>query len=253
MNDLLSWPALLSMALVFCLLMAGGWFWRQSASSRGRGRAQAMRAEDWSVQAMRPLTHSELEVWQFLRKSLPECLLLPQVSMARFLNVAQSRSYSQWFTSIGRRTVDFLICSEQGDVLGVVQLRSRRSKSLSEGTQRKLKTLELAQIPVWPIAPDDLPDVNAMRALVIPELQAAHLHSVQHPESEWQATRLETRAAPLGERKPEALAPKPGRWNQAWPTEEARSSDFLDEAGMIEIPRLVVKGSGRTARGFTRD
>jgi hypothetical protein len=252
MTDLHSWPALLSMALVFCLLLAGGWYWRQSTLSKGRSKAQTQRLEDWPVHAMRPLTQAELEVWHFLRKALPECLLLPQVSMARFLSVAQSRSYSQWFTSIGRRCVDFLICSEQGDVLGVVQLRPSRSKSVSEGTQRKLKTLEFAQIPVWLLAADDLPDTNAMRALVIPELQAAQLHSVQHPDTEWQATRLETRAAPLGERKPEALAPKPGRWNQAWPNEEARSSDFLDEAGMIEIPPLVVKGSGRTARGFTR-
>jgi Protein of unknown function (DUF2726) len=217
-------------------------------------RSQELRLEDWQVRAMRPLTASELQALQLIRKALPECLLFPQIALARFINVGQSKSYSQWFTAIGRRTVDFLICSEQGDVLGVIHLHSNKSKAFSEGTQRKLKALEWAQIPVWILATDDLPDAVKLRSLVIPELQASLLHSIQHPDPEWEATRLELprELAPVA-RKPEALASKPGRWNQIRPTEEARSSDFLDEWGMIEVPPLVVKGRGRSATGFTRD
>jgi hypothetical protein len=95
--------------------------------------------------------------------------------------------------------------------------------------------------------------------MVIPELQAAEQHSVQHPdggqESVWQATRLEPRR-PASASEPIRQPPTGGkqldRWDQAWPTEENRSSEFLDEFGMIEVPPLVVKGSGRSATGFTR-
>ena len=249
MNSLSLWIALLLIVLLIGMAL---WVWPGYARASG-SRSKALRLEDWPVRAMRPLTLSELEALKLIRKALPECLIFPQIALARFMNVGQSRSYSQWFSSVGRRTVDYLLCSEQGDVLGVVQLRSHATKSPSEGTLRKLKALELAQIPVWTLATDDLPDADKLRALVIPELQASQLHSIQHPDSEWEATRLELPEALQPKRKPEALASKPNRWNQAWPNEEARSSDFLDESGMIEVPPLVVKGRGRSATGFTRD
>jgi hypothetical protein len=218
--------------------------------------------EDWPTRTMRPLTPGELRTFVFLRRALPECLLLPQIALARFLSVNQNRSYNKWFGSVGRRCVDFLVCSEQGDVLGVIQLSSgKQGKSTSEGTQRKIKALEMAQIPIWPLNINDLPDSKALRAIVMPELQAAEQHSqmlsVQHAESEWQATQFEARRPasafePKAQKPASASATGKTRWDQAWPTEEARSSEFLDEMGMIELPPLVAKGSGRTATGFTR-
>ncbi len=244
----------LSWVILAALAAGGFWVWKSRGASSTRSRSKEIRLESWPTRAMRPLTPAELQALQLIRKALPECLLFAQIALARFVNVGQSKSYSQWFSSVGRRTADFLVCSEQGDVLGVIELRANRTQSLSEGTQRKLKALELAQIPVWLLALDDLPDAQKLRALVIPELQASQLHSMQHPESDWEATRHEPPrelAAPV--RKIETVVSKPSRWNQVWPREEARSSDFLDEGGMIEIPPLVVKGRGRTATGFTRD
>ncbi len=225
------------------------------------GKQRPFRNEDWQPRTMRPLTPSELHTLKHLRKALPECLLMPQVALARFLSVPQNRSYNQWFGSVGRRCVDFLVCSDHGDVLGVIQLHLGKTKAMSEGTQRKMKALEMAQIPVWQLTSDDLPDVHALRAMVLPELHAAAEHSQQHASDEelvWQATRLEPRR-PATAFEP-ALSPAQSakaklssqRWDQAWPTEEARSSEFLDEMGMIEVPPLIVKGSGRSATGFTR-
>jgi hypothetical protein len=138
-------------------------------------------------------------------------------------------------------------------VLGVIQLQSSKpGRQASEGTLRKIKALEMAQIPVWQIAGNDLPDAKALREMVMPQLQAAEQHSqqhsVQHAESEWEATRMELREAtvPAAKKKPE---PANDRWNQPWPNEEARSSVFLDEMGMIEVPPLKIKGSGRAATG----
>lgn len=254
------WPlALVALALI---AVAAWWVWQRSAPVVHSSKPRAFRMEDWPTRTMRPLTPGELRTFVFLRRALPECLLLPQIALARFLSVNQNRSYNQWFGSVGRRCVDFLVCSEQGDVLGVIQLSSgKQGKSTSEGTQRKIKALEMAQIPIWPLNINDLPDTKALRAIVMPELQAAEQHSqmlsVQHAESEWQATQFEARR-PASAFEPKAQKPASAsttgktRWDQAWPTEEARSSEFLDEMGMIELPPLVVKGSGRTATGFTR-
>ena len=263
MQSLSPW-ILAALGFVVALLVIGVVIIRQRQAPVARtSSARNFRMEDWAPSTLRPLTHGELRMMLHLRKALPECLLMPQIALARFMNVTQSKSYNQWFGSVGRRCVDFLVCSEQGDVLGVIQLhnpKSKRAANVSEGTQRKLKALESAQIPVWQIASDPLPDVPSLRAMVMPQLQAAEEHSqmmsVQPAESEWEATRFEARRpASAFEPSPtsaKSTAAKQDRWNQAWPSEEARSSEFLDEFGMIELPPLVVKGSGRSATGFTR-
>ncbi len=247
------WPAGIAVFLVVITLALLAWMVQQrSVPVVHSGKQRPFRLEDWPPRTMRPLTPDELRVLKLLRKALPECLLMPQVALARFLSVQQNRSYNQWFGSVGRRCVDFLLCSEQGDVLGVIQLHSSKAKPPSEGTMRKLKALEMAHIPVWQMAKDDLPDVHTLRAMVMPELQAAEQHSIQHQDSDWAATKLEPREFSVLRKKAENQTAKPDRWNQAWPTEEARSSAFLDEWGMIELPPLVAKGSGRSATGFTR-
>ncbi len=255
MNTISSWgwPAVVAGVSVLAVIASLVWFVLQrSAPVVHSGKQRPFRLEDWPPRTMRPLTPDELRVLRLLRKALPECLLMPQVALARFLTVQQKRSYNQWFGSVGRRCVDFLLCSEQGDVLGVIQLKSSNSKSYSEGTVRKLKALEMAQIPVWQMAKDDLPDVQTLRAMVMPELQAAEAHSVQHQESVWQPTKLEPQDVSALKKKLHQTSSKPARWNQSWPTEEDRASSFLDEFGMIDVPPLVVKGSGRSATGFTR-
>ena len=266
MNMLLSLglPAVIAGLLLVVAVVVLVWFVVQrSAPVLHSGRQRAFRMEDWQPRTMRPLTPTELHAFKHLRKALPECILMPQVALARFLNVTESRSYNLWFGSVGRRCVDFLVCSEQGDVLGAIQLQSSKGKPTSEGTQRKLKALEMSQITVWMVAKDDLPDAAAMREMVMPALQAAAAHSQQHAGSEesvWQATKLEPRRpatafnpmATHGESAKAKLSPMSDRWDQAWPTEDARSSDFLDEFGMIEVPPVTSKGAGRAATGFTR-
>lgn len=255
-------PAIAAGILMLAALALLVWFALQRfAPVAHSSKQRAFRMEDWQPRTMRPLTPTELHAFKHLRKALPECLLLPQIALARFLNVTESRSYNQWFGSVGRRCVDFLVCSEQGDVLGVIQLHLSKGKPMSEGTQRKLKALEMSQISVWLIAKDDLPDAQAFRAMVMPQLQAATEHSQQHTsveESVWQATKLEPRRPatvlnPMATHGESAKA-KLGsdRWDQAWPTEDERSSDFLDQFGMIEVPPVTAKGSGRSATGFTR-
>ncbi|MFM7330586.1 MAG: DUF2726 domain-containing protein [Brachymonas sp.] len=160
MNHLSAWGWPVSFLVVIALALLGWVMLRRSAPTASPSKQRSFRLEDWKPSTMRPLTHAELRMMLHLRKALPECLLLPQIALARFMNVSQSKSYNQWFGSVGRRCIDFLVCSEHGDVLGVIQLTKTKSKTTgtpSEGTQRKLKALESAQITVWQLAADPCP------------------------------------------------------------------------------------------------
>jgi hypothetical protein len=254
MNAFGEWTWLLLALLLVSVALIVYLLWQRNAPTAPVGKQRPFRMENWQPRTMRPMTRVELKALLELRRALPECLLLPQIALARFLNVSQNRSYTQWFSNVGRRCVDFLVCSEQGDVLGVFHLQSAKSKkTTSEGTQRKLKALEMAQIPIWHLPAEEIPDAKTIRSIVLPELQAAEQHSqmisVLNAEPEWQATRMEPRAKL---EKKSAEADKSDRWDQEWPSEESRSTSFLDQFGMIEVPPLVVKGSGRSATGFTR-
>ncbi|NJS35709.1 MAG: DUF2726 domain-containing protein [Brachymonas sp.] len=122
-------PWLLAALVIAALAIAVVLLWKRSAPAASNSKPRNYRLEDWNPRTMRPLTHAELRMMLHLRKALPECLLLPQIALARFMNVNQNKSYNQWFGSVGRRCVDFLVCSEQGDVLGVIQLNNPKSKN----------------------------------------------------------------------------------------------------------------------------
>jgi hypothetical protein len=252
MEILKAWGWLITLAV---LAIAAALWWTRSRPAMPIIKPRGFHAEDWKPRTMRPLTKTELRVMMHLREALPDCLLMPQISLSRFLQVGHNRSYQHWFSAVGRRSVDFLVCSKQGDVLGAVMLLSA-VKSDSSGTQRKRKTLELARIPLWEMKASDLPSIDSIRVMVMAEAQAAEQHSQlasqMHADSEWKATELQPRVK-TGTAKMqgvETMEIDDARWNQAWPSEEASASAFLDSDAMglpeLELPPLQHKGSART-------
>jgi Protein of unknown function (DUF2726) len=198
--------------------------WRLRARSGSAGPQFSL--ADFRPRTMRPLTRQELHVLAQLTSAVPECLVLPQVSLSRFLQVAQNRSYQSWFQKVGRRCVDFLVCTGKGDVLGVIELgegKSQHGGSASEGAARKMESLRMAGIPIWNLNPKDLPSLDELREMVLTQWQA----SIQHPVEDsvdWRQTELAPRDAGL-----EVEELSDSRWQQQpWPTEDARPSDFLD-------------------------
>lgn len=252
MEMLKNWGWLLVLALLVGVAL---WWWLRTPPKIPSHAKRGFHAEDWSPRIMRPLTKTELRVMMHLREALPECLLMPQISLSRFLQVGHNRSYQHWFSAVGRRSVDFLVCSKQGDVLGAVMLLSA-TKQDSSGTRRKRQTLELAKIPIWEMKASDLPSIDSIRLMIMAEAQAAEQHSQMvsqmHADSEWKSTELQPRLK-TGTAKMqgvETMEIEDERWNQAWPTEEASASAFLDSDAMglpeLELPPLQHKGSART-------
>ncbi len=219
-------------ASVLLVVLAIWWMRRDGGEADEGGFSPA----DFRVQPSRPLTKNELKVLRLLQSSLPECLLLPQVSLSRFLQVRESRSYHTWFHKVGRRCVDVLICTNQGDVLGAVELEegaNRRgegaSRAASVGAARKLETLRNAKVPVWKFDPANLPSHDELRDLVLDQWQTSLLKPPGGAAaSQWPQTELAPRREGLEVTEAD-LADDSANWHQQpWPTPDARPSDFLD-------------------------
>jgi Protein of unknown function (DUF2726) len=185
----------------------------------------------WHASTVRPLTRLELSALAQIKTIAPHCIVLPQVSLSRFIKVKSSLSYSTWFYKVGRRCVDFLICSSAGDVVGVIELHSGAApaKPASKGVQAKERTLAQANIPVWYFNPDAQGAIDRLHALIYAELDDSVAHTTLGPL--WAATEEAPRKAGI-----EAIELEDYRWNQPWPTEDSRPTAFLDIA---EPPTLT--------------
>jgi hypothetical protein len=201
-----------------------GWlFVRQRAQSPSYDSDFSL--DNWQPSTVRPLMQIELKALADIQRAAPNCIIMPQVSLSRFLKVKKSVAYRPWFYRVGRRCVDFLICSPNGDVLGVVELDDAKTATAtpSRGVQAKERCLTLASIPVWHINPETKGAYDQLFDFVRTALGEAAAHQQQEPE--WHPTENAPRGAGI-----EALELDDERWNQPWPTEDTRPSAYLDIA-----------------------
>ncbi len=211
--------------LVAAVLILGFLLWR--SRQRPADFESDFNLDNWQPRTVRPITKVELMALAKIKLAAPDCIIMPQVSLSRFLRVKKSIAYSPWFYRVGRRCVDFLICSPKGDVLGVVELDDRKpgAAHTSRGLQAKERTLTLASIPVWHINPESQGAFDQLYDFIRAELGESVAHSAQSVE--WAATENSPRGAGI-----EAVELDDDRWNQPWPTEDTRPSAYLDFAEM---------------------
>jgi Protein of unknown function (DUF2726) len=221
--------ALSALALVVLVL---GWLWLRRRSS-AHASVTSFDLDNWQPRTVRPLTKVELAMLAKIKMTVPECLVLPQVSLSRFLKVKSSLPYGPWFRHVGRRCVDFLICSPQGDVLGVIELVDSKKASAppSRGSQAKERTLTLAAIPVWHVDPESTDALRQLHDYIRAELGESVAHSTHGLD--WQHTDAAPRGAGI-----EAVELDDDRWNQPWPSEETRPTAYLD---LIDSPPVDQK------------
>jgi Protein of unknown function (DUF2726) len=202
--------------------LALGWFWLRSRKT-AHASPSNFDLDNWQPRTIRPLTKVELAMLAKISMTVPECLVLPQVSLSRFLKVKSSLPYGPWFRHVGRRCVDFLICSPKGDVLGVIELIDHKkiNTAPSRGSQAKERTLTLAAIPVWHVDPESSDALLQLHDYIYAELGESVAHSAHGLD--WPPTDAAPRGAGI-----EALELDDDRWNQPWPSEETRPSAYLD-------------------------
>lgn len=208
------------------VLALAGLAWRLSISRKANAAVGELGLESWDPRTIRPLTKAELMALGQIQSAARNCIVLPQVSLSRFLKVKTSMPYGPWFYKVGRRCVDFLICSPGGDVLGVVELQ--RSKTLqthiSSGALAKERALAQAAIPIWHFDPEAPGAIEKLNSNILAELGDAVAHSSHGID--FHNTETAPRRAGI-----EAVELDDDRWEQAWPTEDTRPTAYLDLPG----------------------
>ena len=214
-------PTFLVGGLVLIVLVLGWWFMRNRTNLQSS--ESEFNLDAWQPRTVRPLTKIELDTLARIKSVVPDCLVFPQVSLSRFLRVKSSLPYGPWFRSVGRRCVDFLVCSPKGDVLGVIELIDNKNPAPqpSRGTQAKERTLTLASIPVWHIDPESPNALDQIHDYIYAELG----DSVRHPAhaQPWHPTDTAPRGAGI-----EAVELDDTGWYQPWPSKETRPTAYLD-------------------------
>jgi Protein of unknown function (DUF2726) len=80
----------------------------------------------WPPSVTRALTGAERDAREVLMKGLPECLILAQVPLARFIKVPRRNSYTEWLRRAGYMSADLLVCDRTSLVLAVVSIQAER-------------------------------------------------------------------------------------------------------------------------------
>jgi hypothetical protein len=122
----------------------------------------------WPVFATPVLSQAEQIMFHRLVKVFPEYLVLPQVSLAQFINVRKGANFYSVFNRYNRLTADFVICQRDFKVLSVMELDDRshdRPKRL-DADRRKSEVLRAAGIPLHRLNVNPMPGEVELRELL---------------------------------------------------------------------------------------
>ncbi|MEY4753596.1 MAG: hypothetical protein RJA44_1271 [Pseudomonadota bacterium] len=154
------------------------WFGRRRSHTAANANTNSGRTLDavdtvvgWPPEATRLMTIRHRRAFDMLRRAVPECMVLAQVPMSRFLKVPTRLSYVEWLRRVGHVCVNLVVCDAASNVIAVIEI-SESERTDSERTrkrrQRVERVLRAAGIPlhVWNEA--WLPDPLAVRRLLLP-------------------------------------------------------------------------------------
>lgn len=134
--------------------------------------------QGWPPEATRVLSGPERVAYSSLVRALPECMVLAQVPMSRFLSVPKRNSYADWLRRLGYQCVDFAVCDKASQVIAVVELQPAggpRSERNRKRAKRMARTLEAAGIPLHVWIEDSLPTFEGILDAITPEEPASAL------------------------------------------------------------------------------
>lgn len=201
---------LFALVLVIALLVGCVyWIWRlnRPVSAAPQRKPSARKVENldtlasWMPEPSRILTSHERVAFQTLRQAVPECMLLAQVPLARFLRVPTRNSYTEWLRRVGQLCADIVICDESSLALCVVEVRAPLGKESERGLRRHERmdrVLKAAGIPVIVWREGAIPGVEAARNAVLGEqTQLATREGSAHVNTDSGLTRLEPQVPPV--------------------------------------------------------
>ncbi len=158
----------------------------------------------WPPSVTRALTGVERDARDVLTRGLPECLILAQVPLARFIKVPRRNSYTEWLRRAGYMSADLLVCDRTSLVLAVVSIQTdRESPRAKDRRAVMMQVLKAAGVKmlVWREAaiptPEDARAMVERRVDVIAATKAAE--TVIHDEDVTPPARSLPRSIPVPE------------------------------------------------------
>ena len=150
------------------------WWMQRRALAARRGGADPDRLDTligWPPQATRVLSQAERQALAILVRALPECTVLAQVPLSRFLRVPKRHSYADWLRRLGYQCADFVVCDLDSKVLAVVEIRPPGGQP-NDRAQRRLermeRSLKAAKVPFHVWTEGLLPGAETVRRAIAP-------------------------------------------------------------------------------------
>lgn len=162
---------------ISAVLLLGFFWWRQrgpkAEAEAEAPRAAAQEALDtvaaWPPEATRVLSGHERDAHQALIAALPECLVLAQVPLARFIKVPRRHSYTEWLTRAGHLCADLLICDRSSQAMAAVIIRSRLDTERGAKRNERIKrVLNAAKLKVLFWNEGVIPERDTIRNALLP-------------------------------------------------------------------------------------
>lgn len=124
----------------------------------------------------KPLTETEALFHQRLVQALPECIVLSQVQLSRFINVDRikaGRDFYKYFNAIAQQSVDYLICLKDFTIVAAVELddKSHNSKDAQKRDVKKTRNLKAAEIPLIRWHAEFMPSIEQIRTQFSQDIQ----------------------------------------------------------------------------------
>lgn len=96
---------------------------------------------------------------------MPECIVLAQIQLSRFLGVKKGYNFHEWNNRINRMSLDFLICHKDSTIIAAVELddKTHEKTSRAKADKKKEKALSSAGVMLVRWNVNALPDENAIR------------------------------------------------------------------------------------------
>jgi hypothetical protein len=115
--------------------------------------------------ATRPLSQPEQVLYYRLIDALPECMILAQVQLSRFLKVRKGANFGLWHNKVNRLSADFLVCLKDSTIVAVIELddQSHERPDRRDADVRKSAALKAAGIPLVRWSVSAIPDKDEIR------------------------------------------------------------------------------------------
>jgi hypothetical protein len=172
MDSLSGWYEMLLSFFIGVLVGAGLLFWRHKHLERQRRTIPSQ----WPLKP-RPLVNSqERRVWIWLTKVMFDQQIVIKLPVTRFTTPVQREEARHWYKLLNGVYCTFTICSQDGRVIGCVDVPGPNGLSMSNQTL-KHSLLDQCNIHYWVIDPDNLPHLSQIREAFLGEHAATTVAS----------------------------------------------------------------------------